>query len=47
MKIISFLSQKGGVGKSTLARLFAAELTKHGLSTILADFDLAQQTSYR
>lgn len=45
MTIIAFLSQKGGVGKSTLARAFACEAQKSGLSVKLADLDTQQGTS--
>jgi chromosome partitioning protein len=47
MKIIAFISQKGGVGKSTLARALAVEATREGLKTLLADLDPGQQTSYK
>jgi chromosome partitioning protein len=43
-KLISFVSQKGGVGKSTLARLFAVGAAHRGHKTLLADFDLEQLT---
>jgi chromosome partitioning protein len=43
-KTISFVSQKGGVGKSTLARLFAVGAAHRGYSALLADFDLEQLT---
>jgi len=43
-KLISFVSQKGGVGKSTLARLFAVGAAHRGHRTLLADFDLEQLT---
>jgi len=46
MKIIAFISQKGGVGKSTLARLLATEATKKKIKTLLADCDHQQKTSY-
>jgi chromosome partitioning protein len=45
MNIISFLSQKGGVGKSTLARAVACEASKSSLSVKLADLDTQQGTS--
>lgn len=45
MAIIAFLSQKGGVGKSTLARAFASEAKKSGLAVKLADLDTQQGTS--
>jgi chromosome partitioning protein len=47
MKIIAFISQKGGVGKSTLARALAVIATQNQLKTLLADCDSGQQTSYR
>lgn len=43
--IVGFLSQKGGVGKSTLARALACEAQKSGLSVKLADLDTQQGTS--
>ena len=43
-KTISFVSQKGGVGKSALARLFAVGAAHRGLRALLADFDLDQLT---
>ena len=43
--IISFLSQKGGCGKSTLARLFAQQLASSEISVLIADMDIKQQTS--
>lgn len=43
--IISLISQKGGVGKSALARLLAVEFTKAGWRTKIADLDPAQGTS--
>ncbi|TKV13901.1 ParA family protein [Citrobacter sp. wls619] len=43
--IISFLSQKGGVGRSTLARATAVEFARSGKKTHLADLDSSQQTS--
>jgi chromosome partitioning protein len=46
MTIIAFISQKGGVGKSTLARAVAAEATKKKLKILLADCDQQQKTSY-
>ncbi|HAV1239913.1 TPA: ParA family protein, partial [Salmonella enterica] len=45
MMIISFISQKGGVGRSTLARATAVELIRNGKKTYLADLDGQQQTS--
>ncbi|RHZ36197.1 ParA family protein [endosymbiont GvMRE of Glomus versiforme] len=47
MTIIAFISQKGGVGKSTLARALAVEAQKQKLSVLLADCDQQQATSYQ
>ena len=38
------VAQKGGVGKSTLARIIAVEATKGGLRTKIADLDTQQTT---
>ena len=43
--IIAFVSQKGGVGKSTLARALAREATVSGLRVKIADLDTQQGTS--
>src|SRR4051812_6809986 len=43
-RTVSFVSQKGGVGKSTLARLFAVGAAHRGFRPLLADFDLEQLT---
>jgi len=43
--IISLISQKGGVGKSTLARLLAVEVAKTGWRVKIADLDPAQGTA--
>ena len=40
----AFVSQKGGVGKSALARLLAIGAIHRGRQTLLADFDLDQLT---
>ncbi len=42
--IIGMVSQKGGAGKSTLARLFARELANDGFSVKIADLDTQQTT---
>lgn len=42
--IIGLVSQKGGVGKSSLARMMARELVAGGLTTKIADLDTQQQT---
>ncbi len=44
--ILSVVSQKGGVGKSTISRAIAEFSTREGLKTLLADLDYSQQTSY-
>jgi chromosome partitioning protein len=43
--VIAFVSQKGGVGKSTMARGLAREAAKSGLSVKIADLDTQQGTS--
>lgn len=43
--IVGFVSQKGGVGKSTQARALAREATEGGLKTKIADLDTEQATS--
>jgi chromosome partitioning protein len=43
--IIAFVSQKGGVGKSTLSRALAREAANAGLKTKIADLDTQQGTS--
>jgi len=45
-KIIACLSQKGGGGKSTLARALSVELTKQKLNVLLVDLDIQQKTSW-
>lgn len=42
---ISFVSQKGGVGKSTLARSVAVVAAKEGVDVLLADLDPQQETA--
>ena len=44
--IIAFISQKGGIGKSTLARALAHEASKQEFHVLLADCDPQQATSY-
>lgn len=41
---LAMVAQKGGVGKSTLARIIAVEATKGGLRTKIADLDTQQTT---
>lgn len=44
--ILSVVSQKGGVGKSTIARLTAREFAAHQWSVKIADLDISQGTSF-
>lgn len=43
---LGMISQKGGVGKSTLARLIAREYANAGWSVKIADLDVSQGTSF-
>jgi len=43
--VVAFVSQKGGVGKSTLARGLATFAASANLKTKLADLDLQQKTA--
>jgi chromosome partitioning protein len=43
--VIGFISQKGGVGKSTLARALACEMSKNKLSVKVSDLDIQQATT--
>ncbi len=43
--IVAFVSQKGGVGKSTLARLLAREVAAGGMDVKVADLDIQQATT--
>jgi chromosome partitioning protein len=45
--IISLLNQKGGVGKSSLARALAVEFARNEWAVHVADLDRAQQTSFK
>jgi chromosome partitioning protein len=45
--VVAFVSRKGGVGKSTLARALAAVAARRGLSLVLADLDRDQRTAIR
>jgi len=45
--IIGLISQKGGVGKSTLARVIAREYKANDWSVMVADMDLEQQSCFR
>lgn len=42
--VIGMISQKGGVGKSTLARMMACEFLAGGMTAKIADLDTQQQT---
>ena len=42
MRIASFVGQKGGVGKSALARVLAVAASRLGKKVLIADFDLEQ-----
>lgn len=44
--VIGIVSQKGGVGKSTIARLLAREYAGAGWQAKIADLDIAQGTSF-
>ena len=44
--IIGIVSQKGGVGKSTLCRLLAREFISSGMTAKIADMDVNQSTCY-
>lgn len=46
MTIIAFISQKGGVGKSTLSQALATEAKKQKIKVLLADCDSQQGSSY-
>lgn len=45
--IIGIVSQKGGVGKSTIARLIAREFASNDWSVKIADMDIQQGTSFQ
>ena len=45
--IISVISQKGGVGKSTVARMVAREFAANGWAVKVADLDISQSTSFK
>ncbi len=44
MRVASFIGQKGGVGKSALARVLAVGAARKGRKALIADFDLEQLT---
>ena len=43
--VIAFMNQKGGVGKTMLARAMAVELASAGKSVVLVDLDVNQRTA--
>ncbi len=45
--VIAIGGQKGGTGKSTVAQGLAVEAVRHGTLAILADMDVAQQSSVK
>ena len=45
--VVSFVSQKGGVGKSTLARALAILAAESRVSVLVADLDAQQNTVMR
>jgi chromosome partitioning protein len=45
--IVGFVSQKGGVGKSTLARALATSAAAAGTKITIADLDIQQETVKR
>ena len=45
MTIIAFISQKGGVGKSTFGQALAVSASQQKLKVLLADYDPQQKTS--
>jgi chromosome partitioning protein len=45
--IVAVVSQKGGVGKSSLSRTLSVEFTRAGWNVLLADIDASQITSNR
>lgn len=46
MKVISIISQKGGVGKTTLATALAVEATRRGKQSLLLDLDPQASASF-
>jgi chromosome partitioning protein len=44
MRIVSFIGQKGGVGKSALARVLAVAAARQSHKVLIGDFDLEQLT---
>jgi chromosome partitioning protein len=46
LKVLSFISQKGGVGKTTLATAVGVEAARSGLKTIVLDVDPQASASF-
>lgn len=46
MKVLSIVSQKGGVGKTTLATALAVEATRQGKSAVIFDLDPQASASF-
>jgi len=44
--IIAIISQKGGVGKSTISRAIAVQVAEENLKPLLVDLDIQQKTSF-
>ena len=44
--IIAIISQKGGVGKSTISRAIAVQVAEENLKPFLVDLDIQQKTSF-
>lgn len=44
MRVVSFIGQKGGVGKSALARVLAVAAARQNHKVLIGDFDLEQLT---
>jgi chromosome partitioning protein len=44
--LVGVVSQKGGVGKSMLCRLFTTEYARMGWKVLIADMDTSQSTSF-
>ena len=45
--VVAFVSQKGGVGKTTLARALASVAALGGMTVAISDLDVRQQTATR
>jgi len=47
MKLIAFISQKGGVGKSTLARALVVETVRKGLKVLFKKFLFRKEKAFK